>query len=176
VHHKHRWFDPDRRTRLHPFERGDLKYVILSLLEEKPRHGYEVIRALEERFGGLYAPSPGSVYPTLQMLEDLGWVTASQQDGKRVYQITDEGKAFLAERGEIVHGIRERIRNWWNPRTRDELRRLFREVREMGQDIARAGGGRWRDPEKLERVREVVSRARHEIADILSNPEEGADE
>ena len=55
------------------FEQGDLRFVILSLLEEKPRHGYEIIKALEERFGGTYAPSPGVVYPTLQLLEDQGF-------------------------------------------------------------------------------------------------------
>src|SRR5262245_30800963 len=77
------------------FEKGDLKSVILQLLKEKPRHGYEVIRALEERFGGFYSPSPGAVYPTLQMLEDLGYTSVVSQDGKKVYTITDEGLKFL---------------------------------------------------------------------------------
>ena len=67
------------------FGRGDLKYVILDLLKDQPRHGYDIIRALEDRMGGQYRPSPGSVYPTLQMLEDLGYVTSSQQEGKKVY-------------------------------------------------------------------------------------------
>src|SRR5512146_901555 len=71
------------------FEKGDLKFVIIQLLAEKQRHGYEIIRDLEGSLGGFYSPSPGAVYPTLQMLEDLGYVTSYQQDGKRVYQITD---------------------------------------------------------------------------------------
>src|ERR687894_127278 len=63
------------------FERGDLKYVILRLLDEKPRHGYDIIKELEERFGGAYTPSAGSVYPTLTMLEDLGYARARAEDG-----------------------------------------------------------------------------------------------
>ena len=75
------------------FEQGDLKYVILRLLEEKPRHGYEIIKDLESRFGGSYAPSPGTVYPTLTMLEDLGYArVVPEEGGKKIYEITDEGR------------------------------------------------------------------------------------
>src|ERR1700749_2582061 len=75
------------------FEQGDLKYVILRLLEEKPRHGYDIIKELEGRFGGSYAPSPGTVYPTLTMLEDLGYArVVPEEGGKKIYEITDEGR------------------------------------------------------------------------------------
>src|SRR5215831_18041163 len=84
------------------FGRGDLKYVILELLKEQPRHGYDIIRALEERARGMYRPSPGSVYPTLQMLEDLGYVTSTQQEGKKVYSITDEGRRYLTEQQSTI--------------------------------------------------------------------------
>src|SRR5512142_3129405 len=80
------------------FEQGDLRYVVLRLLEEKPRHGYEIIKALEERVNGAYAPSPGVVYPTLQLLEDLGYARVMPgPDSKKVYEITDAGRAHLAE-------------------------------------------------------------------------------
>jgi DNA-binding PadR family transcriptional regulator len=163
-----RWFHSERHARGRLFERGDLKYVILELVAEKACHGYEVIRALEERFGGFYAPSPGAVYPTLQMLEDMGWVSSTERDGKRVYQITDEGRRFLAERGEVVSDIHKRIRAWWNPSVRDELRSLLRELGEMAQAIRRTDGREWGKPEKLRRIREVVQRARSEIEEILS--------
>src|SRR5690242_5212614 len=82
------------------FEQGDLKYVILKLLEEKPRHGYEIIKELEDRFRGVYAPSPGTVYPTLTMLEDLGYARAMPEEGgRKIYEITDEGRKHL-ERSE----------------------------------------------------------------------------
>lgn len=72
--------------------RGDVKGEVLSALLDGPAHGYEVIRRLEEKSGGLWRPSPGSVYPTLQMLEDAGLVRASEQDGRRTYELTEEGR------------------------------------------------------------------------------------
>jgi DNA-binding PadR family transcriptional regulator len=73
---------------------------LLSLLSDKPMHGYDLLRELEQRSGGMWRPSPGSVYPTLQLLEDEGLVTGQEQDGKRVYSITDAGRAELEERRE----------------------------------------------------------------------------
>src|SRR5205814_7308282 len=103
------------------FGRGDLKYVILELLKDQPRHGYDIIRALEERMRGTYRPSPGSVYPTLQMLEDLGYVSSSQQDGKKIYTITDEGRRYLEEQKSTVDDIRERISSGWEAAQRPEV-------------------------------------------------------
>src|SRR6476619_5624011 len=78
--------------------RGDIKFHLLEILKETPRHGYEVISELEKRSGG-YRPSPGSVYPTLQMLEEGGFLTSEQVEGKKVYSITEEGLKLLEERG-----------------------------------------------------------------------------
>ncbi|HTR79615.1 MAG TPA: PadR family transcriptional regulator, partial [Gemmatimonadaceae bacterium] len=93
------------------FEQGDLKLVILRLLEEKPRHGYEIIKELEGRLGGSYAPSPGTVYPTLTMLEDMGFarIVPDEASGKKIYEITDEGRKHLAEHSSTVNDIFERI-------------------------------------------------------------------
>jgi len=79
--------------------RGDMKFLLLEVLKEGPRHGYEIISELEQRFRG-YRPSPGSVYPTLQMLEEGGFVTGQEIEGKKVYTITDAGLKLLEERGE----------------------------------------------------------------------------
>ena len=99
---------PFRRGRV--FEQGDLKYVILKLLAEKPRHGYEIIKELEERFGGAYSPSAGTVYPTLTLLEDLGYATVTPEEGgKKVYSITPEGEKYLEENKSAVEDIFERI-------------------------------------------------------------------
>jgi DNA-binding PadR family transcriptional regulator len=100
-----------RRRRHQVFESGEMKYVILRLLKEKPRHGYEIIKALEERMGGCYTPSPGTVYPTLQLLEDQGYVRAVETEGKRVYHITPEGQAFLEEHRDLIDEILERVRD-----------------------------------------------------------------
>jgi DNA-binding PadR family transcriptional regulator len=92
------------------FEQGDLKYVILRLLAEKPRHGYEIIKELEDRFSGAYAPSAGTVYPTLTLLEDLGYATVvPEEGGKKVYSITPEGEKYLEENKGAVEDIFERI-------------------------------------------------------------------
>jgi DNA-binding PadR family transcriptional regulator len=86
------------RGRRRMFEGGELRLVILLLLESEPRHGYDVIREIETRTGGAYAPSPGIVYPTLTLLEELGQVEVQPTEGaKKLYAITDAGKAHLTE-------------------------------------------------------------------------------
>jgi DNA-binding PadR family transcriptional regulator len=93
-----------------PFDSGDLRIVILAMLAEKPRHGYEIIKALGERVGGGYSPSPGVVYPTLSMIEDMGYATAAQeQGGRKLYTLTAEGEAFLAENKAQIDAIFARL-------------------------------------------------------------------
>ncbi len=75
--------------------RGDVRAAVLALLAEQPMHGYQIIQQIEERSGGAWKPSPGSVYPTLQLLEEAGFASSSQHDGKRVYAITEAGQAEL---------------------------------------------------------------------------------
>jgi DNA-binding PadR family transcriptional regulator len=97
-----------RRERL--FAQGDLKLVILDLLKFRVRHGYEVIKAIEDLAGGDYSPSPGVVYPTLTLLEEIGYATVTQDEaGKRQYGITAEGDAYLESQREALTRIRGRI-------------------------------------------------------------------
>ena len=93
------------------FEQGDLRLVLLKLIADKPSHGYELIKAVEEAVGGAYAPSPGVVYPTLTLLEDMGYVRQQPDaDGaKKLYAITSEGQAHLAEQKEAVDGLFARM-------------------------------------------------------------------
>lgn len=79
------------------FDHGELRFVLLHLIAEKPRHGYEIIKAIEDRAGGTYSPSPGVIYPTLTMLEELGYATLTEQGGKKLYTLTEAGAAFLQE-------------------------------------------------------------------------------
>ena len=83
--------------------------MILQLTAESPRYGYEVIKAIEERLAGLYSPSPGVVYPTLTLLEEMGLVTIDQTDGKKLYAATDEGRRHLEEQKEMVDAIFKRM-------------------------------------------------------------------
>jgi DNA-binding PadR family transcriptional regulator len=98
---------------------GDLRLIALALIAEAPRHGYEIIKQLEEKTGDWYSPSPGIVYPTLTFLEEAGYVTAAAEGSKKLYTITDEGKAYLESNREIVDvvlsrlsAIGERVKHW----------------------------------------------------------------
>lgn len=91
------------------FESGEMRYVILKLLKERPMHGYEVMKALTDETDGWYRPSPGTVYPTLQWLEDEGLIVGEQVNGKKVYSITDAGLEFLVDNQPIVEDIFERV-------------------------------------------------------------------
>ncbi|MGO4547932.1 PadR family transcriptional regulator [Paenibacillus sp. 2TAB23] len=82
------------------FSRGGVKYALLELLEQESMHGYQMMKALEEQSGGTYKPSAGSIYPTLQMLRDQGLVESSKQDGKKIFEITDNGRDYLLEEKE----------------------------------------------------------------------------
>lgn len=79
------------------FDYGEIRLLVLALIAEAPRHGYELIRAIEERFGGSYVPSPGVIYPTLSWLEDMGLVQAEADGNRKSFSITPEGEAYLAE-------------------------------------------------------------------------------
>jgi DNA-binding PadR family transcriptional regulator len=159
-----KFFEFEGRARL--FEKGDLKYVVLDLLNDKPRHGYEIIRALEERFHGFYTPSAGSVYPTLQLLEDMGYVKSVEQDGKKVYTITEEGKKFLSEREETVDKIRGHMREWWGNANREELRDTMREWREVARQFAAKAHNM--GPDKMTRIKEIISQACKDIEKVLN--------
>ncbi len=110
-HHRGRHEGPGGRSGLGRFfAHGDLRLVILQLVAEKPRHGYEIIKEIEERVAGAYTPSPGVIYPTLTLLEELGHVTVSPGEGaKKLHDITEEGRAFLAANRPALDGILARM-------------------------------------------------------------------
>jgi len=103
------------------FSHGSLRLYLLSLLAESPKHGYELIRALSDRFGGTYSPSAGTIYPRLAKLEEEGLVTKSSDGRKTVYAITDAGRSELAERESELNSIEDEVT--------DSVRRLADEVR-----------------------------------------------
>ncbi len=151
------------RRRKQIFESGEVKFVILRLLKEKPRHGYEIIKALEEKMAGCYTPSAGTVYPTLQLLEDQGYVRVVETEGKKVYHITSEGEKFLEENrdvlDEIFDRVRETVRNFAGG-DMGELHGAFGRVAKV------TFGRAWRrGPEhpSLKRVAEILRKAADDI-------------
>lgn len=93
------------------FAHGDLRLVILHLIAEKPRHGYEIIKAIEERVGGAYSPSPGVIYPTLTLLEELGYVSvgSAAEGGRKLHEVTEQGRAFLEANRATLDGLLARM-------------------------------------------------------------------
>src|SRR5688572_18580383 len=168
------WFGGGRRGRGGPFrggrmfEQGDLKYVILQLLDEKPRHGYEIIRALEDRFGGMYSPSAGTVYPTLTLLEDLGYASvAVEEGGKKIYSITNEGRAYLAQNRSAVDDIFDRIGELGSAFLSDAMMDVNRAFRDVGRATYRGAPRIFRDKEAIAKIKEALDRATREIDEIV---------
>ncbi|NWF30490.1 PadR family transcriptional regulator [Streptomyces sp. PKU-EA00015] len=157
------------------FAHGRLRLYLLKLLDEAPRHGYEVIRLLEERFHGLYAPSAGTVYPRLAKLEAEGLVTHATEGGRKVYSITDAGRAELAGRSgeladleleiresvsELAAEIRDDVRGAAG-KLRSEMRTAASETRRESAG-PRSGGGDFADKESWRAAKEELRRAKQE--------------
>jgi DNA-binding PadR family transcriptional regulator len=104
------WGGQRGRNRKRMFESGQLRLVLLKLIADEPRHGYDLIRAIEELTGGEYAPSPGVVYPTLTLLQDMGFIEEAAVEGARKpFQVTEEGRAHLEEKSEEVEELFDRL-------------------------------------------------------------------
>jgi DNA-binding PadR family transcriptional regulator len=114
------------------YGRGGVKFAILGLLKEKPRHGYDIIREMEERSGGVYSPSPGVIYPTLQALEDQDYVRSLEEDGKKVYSVTETGLAYLQQNIDQARARSESEGHWTGEEAR-EKRRQHRHSRTEGR-------------------------------------------
>ena len=148
-----------RHTKWKIFERGDLKFVILRLVSKRPMHGYEVMKALEEESKGYYRPSPGSVYPTLQMLQDEGYVTVEEQEGKKIYTITDTGVAYLGDNEDVVDDVFDRVEHFTDRFFGGDMRALSRSFSKLAQltfDQAFQWGA---EPEDLARMNEILEKA-----------------
>lgn len=150
-----------------PFQKGVFKYIILSYLKDKPGHGYEIIRALEDHLHGLYVPSAGTIYPRLQMLESNGYVTSLLKEGKKVYSITEDGLHFLEENAELGREIEERMNAWAAPENTEARKRTMREFHRVSDVL------RWEirrmDADKLQRVHDVLARTHNDIVDIVGD-------
>ncbi|HTW85627.1 MAG TPA: PadR family transcriptional regulator [Candidatus Sulfotelmatobacter sp.] len=141
--------------------RGDMKFLVLETIAEQPRHGYEIIRAIEEKRG--FRPSAGSIYPTLQFLEDGGFVSGAEVDGKRVYTITDAGRAMLADRANEREDDEDAI-----DEDDDARHRLKHAAIKLAGAVMSARGA---DESTLEKVRTILDRARKEIYGLLAEDE-----
>lgn len=143
---------------------GDLKLITLSLLAEAPRHGYDIIKALEERTSGFYSPSPGVVYPTLTFLEEAGYAVSAADGNKKVFSITEAGQAHLNENREMIDHVLEHI---------ERFGRKMAKARDwFGWNDDGDGGRRGRGrSEKRDEFRAVRHRLRAALGEIVDAPE-----
>jgi DNA-binding PadR family transcriptional regulator len=143
--------------------RGDIRTAALLLLAEEPRNGYQIMQEVEERSEGVWRPSPGSVYPALQQLEDEGLIRSEEIDGRKLYVITDEGRAQVERRAEQEPAPWEQMSGDVSDQAA-ELAKLIREVASAFAQVMRTGS----EPQ-LRRAREVLVSARRELYRILGD-------
>ncbi len=149
------------------FDQGELKLVILALIAEKPRHGYEVIKELSERVGGDYSPSPGVVYPTLTMLEEMGYATASQDDqGRKLYAVTPEGEKQLADAKPQIDAIFGRFSDREEALGRGGMGSVVRAMMNLRAATRLRLRGRSASPEQIQAIADVLDEAAKRIEKI----------
>lgn len=144
------------------FAQGDLRLLLLALIADKPSHGYDLIRTIEARFGGNYSPSPGTIYPTLTLLEEQGLIAANAEAGKKSYTITEAGKDFLKEHADAVAALMARIdvmaRGAGHAPMPESVMHAIHTLR-----MVLMGQSSW-SPEEQTRVREILAKAARDIA------------
>lgn len=164
------------------FGRGDVKFALLEMLQERPKYGYELMKELEQKASGFYTPSAGAIYPTLQMMEERGWVTSTVVDSKKVYTITDAGKAALQENSQREEPSGRPFGGppWghhhgpWGHNARPDLEGLRHESGEVARMMWGAVMASEGDPHKLQQLRAIVARTRQELEQFLTgNTETG---
>ncbi|GAA3911950.1 PadR family transcriptional regulator [Luteimonas lutimaris] len=148
------------------FGHGDLKLVLLSLIAEQPRHGYELIRTIEDMFEGTYAPSPGAVYPTLTLLEEMGHARVDEDgtSGRKRYVITDDGRAFLDANREAVEAVMARMETTARAMSRRRAPMLLRRAMHELRHALMERRGHW-DAAEAERIRAILEQAAVRIRD-----------
>ena len=159
---RHHGRGPGRRF----FRQGEGRLALLSLLEDEPAHGYELMKRLEERSGGMYQASAGTVYPVLQQLEDEGLVRGEDVDGKKVYHLTDEGREELLLHREHVERIWKRAHGWkdWGVSMGPETAEIWGSWGRLSKAAFKAAARS--DFENTERIREILDRARRELEEL----------
>ena len=143
--------------------RGQIRTALLAVLAEGPGHGYDVMQKLEDKSGGSWRPSPGSVYPTLQLLEDEGLVRSTERDGKRVFEITEAGRAEAATRIEEAGGTPWELAEKGARRGRDVMQAI-RQLHVAFRQIAEVGSA-----EQVDRAIAIVTDARKQLYGILAS-------
>ena len=155
---------PRHRGRRRMFESGELRLVFLKLSADQPRHGYDLIRAIEEMTGGEYAPSPGVVYPTLTLLQDMGLIEEAAGEGARKpFQVTDEGRKYLDERSDEADALFERIEEMKPPAEHTAGPAIGRAVKNLMTALSHRVGRDGLDDDLLHEIAAILDEAAQRI-------------
>jgi DNA-binding PadR family transcriptional regulator len=149
-----------------PLGHGDLRLLILSLINETPRHGYDLIQEIETRTGGTYKPSPGVMYPALEIIQDLGLAEVRTEDGKKTYHITDGGKAELAKEAETVDAIHARLANLLRAEEDVDPTDIRGAMHRLRHAVIRSARHKLADEANQRRIVEILNAARDQIASL----------
>jgi DNA-binding PadR family transcriptional regulator len=152
-------------------DRGVIRYLVLDAIAQQPRHGYEIIQTIEERSAGTYRPSPGVIYPTLQMLEELGHARVEEHDARKVYAITADGKRDLAEHADDVRDFYDDAGEGSWEQVAEELGDLSRRIGRMFKSIGRSARRGRLTPSAMKKLRVVLDEAVSKIEAILGPDE-----
>ena len=148
------------------FDTGELRLVILSFIAEKPSHGYEIIKGIEEKMGGAYVPSAGVVYPTLSLLEDEGFATVSSEGGKKLYTITEAGKAEIAANKSRIDALLGRIREVGKAFGSGRTPQVMRAMHNFKLALKLRFAQGTLTSEQIGRIAEIIDKAAREIESI----------
>ena len=181
--HGHSGWSRSRRFSGHPFhqffsqmmgsgqraERGEVRYLILDALSDQARHGYDVIKEIENRSDGQYKPSTGAIYPALQMLEEAGYVRSREEDGRKLYEITDEGRKELEENQEEVDGAYDRL-GWPSSFFHGEyFMAMGRQLERMFKAMRRAFRKGRITPQAMDEINLILEQTADRIEEILKS-------
>lgn len=168
--HKHKksgWFSEMMGRRAPRIERGEIRHLILDTLAEKRRHGYDIMQTIQEKTGGMYLPSSGTLYPALQMLEDLELIVSTEQGKRRVYELTEKGTDELEDQRLLLEEIYEDMGQGQSIEQNEFFEDIHDQVMNMFKTIARSYQRGRLDPTRTDKVREIIHDTFKRVDEIL---------
>ena len=173
-HHKHHhrrrksgWFTEIIGRRAPRIQRGEIRHLILDTLAKKGRHGYDIMQTIQEKTGGIYLPSSGTLYPALQILEDLELISSSREGKKRIYELTEEGVKELENHRPLLDEIYEDMDQGQSIEENEFFEEIHDKIMNMSKAITRSFQRGRLDSAKTDKIREIIHNTAKRVDDIL---------
>jgi DNA-binding PadR family transcriptional regulator len=169
-HHKHKksgWFSEIMGRRAPRIQRGEIRHLILDTLAKKGRHGYDIMQTIQERTGGMYLPSSGTLYPALQILEELELISSSREGKKRIYELTEEGVRELEKQRPLLDDIYEDMGQGQSIEENEFFEDIHDQIMNMSKAITRSFQRGRLDSSKTDKIRKIIHDTLMRVEDIL---------